>query len=293
MDQKSRRTPDTGQEFFGPAFDSVFDHATEGSRRILRSARSRIGMSDDARLVQRQAFAGLLWGKQSYHYDVRRWLEGDPTQPTPDPRAPVGPQPRLDPPLQLGRHLRCRTNGNIRGTPRGTSAFHCVAHGARSIRDFAKDQLVLFLREWYMHPNGQVAGLRMEFLRRESAGARLGGLARLQNRRAHAGKAGPRFPRTRVSQAAAEFHLVGESQGPRGQERLSGRLSRPRQHRRFRPLAAARPRQFHRAIRRHELDGHVSAWTCWRWPSSWRTKIPPTKTWPANSSSISSTSRRP
>ena len=42
-------------------------------------------LSEDARRVQRQAFAGLLWCKQSYHYDVRRWLEGDSTQPPPDP----------------------------------------------------------------------------------------------------------------------------------------------------------------------------------------------------------------
>ena len=52
--------------------------------------RAHVGVTDDARLVQRQAFAGLLWGKQSYHYDVQRWLDGDSTQPKPDPSRRLG-----------------------------------------------------------------------------------------------------------------------------------------------------------------------------------------------------------
>ncbi len=82
------------------------------------SKRVHLGMSDDPRLVQRQAFAGLLWGKQSYHYDVGRWLRGDPTQPTPDPagcRAGI----TIGPTCTIQTSSPCRTNGNIRGTPRG------------------------------------------------------------------------------------------------------------------------------------------------------------------------------
>ncbi len=63
-------------------------------------------------------------------------------------------------------------------------AFHCIPL-AMVDPDFAKRQLLLLLREWYMHPNGQIPGLRMGLRRRQSAGARLGGLARLQDRSAH------------------------------------------------------------------------------------------------------------
>ena len=52
--------------------------ADPGSQRILRRHWLRAGLSEDARRVQRQAFAGLLWSKQFYHYDVSRWLKGDP-----------------------------------------------------------------------------------------------------------------------------------------------------------------------------------------------------------------------
>ena len=54
-----------------------------------------------ARAVMRQAFAGMLWSKQYYHYVVRDWLHGDPNFPPPPPRAQARPQSRVDPPLQL------------------------------------------------------------------------------------------------------------------------------------------------------------------------------------------------
>src|SRR5580704_2672576 len=71
------------QKYFGAPFDSMFDQRLKEANEFYEQ-RIHLGMTDDPRLVQRQAFAGLLWGKQSYHYDVDRWLRGDPTQPTPD-----------------------------------------------------------------------------------------------------------------------------------------------------------------------------------------------------------------
>ncbi|MGQ0736520.1 MAG: MGH1-like glycoside hydrolase domain-containing protein [Acidobacteriota bacterium] len=111
-------------------------------------------MGEDERLVVRQAFAGLLWSKQFYHYVVRDWLHGDPDQPVP----PLG--------RRAGRnrgweHLY---NADIISMPDKWEypwyaawdlAFHCVAL-ALVDPEFAKDQLVLMLREWYMHPNGQL-----------------------------------------------------------------------------------------------------------------------------------------
>src|SRR4030095_16956208 len=69
----------------GEEFDDVFAARRRGAYELY--ARIQPGAaSEDAKNVQRQAFAGMLWGKQYYHYDVRRWLRGDPAQPDP-PRS--------------------------------------------------------------------------------------------------------------------------------------------------------------------------------------------------------------
>jgi hypothetical protein len=111
-------------------------------------------LSDDAKQVMRQAFAGLLWSKQCYHYEVRRWLEGDPAGPPPPPERRHGRN-------HDWWHLY---NEDIISMPDKWEypwyaawdlAFHCIAL-ALIDPDFAKYQLILFLREWYMHPNGQI-----------------------------------------------------------------------------------------------------------------------------------------
>jgi hypothetical protein len=108
----------------------------------------------DSRRVMRQALAGLLWSKQFYHYYVRRWLDGDPAFPPP-------PVERRDGRNHEWRHLY---NADVISMPDKWEypwyaawdlAFHCVPL-ALVDPDFAKEQLVLFLREWYMHPNGQI-----------------------------------------------------------------------------------------------------------------------------------------
>jgi hypothetical protein len=112
------------------------------------------GISDDAKLVQRQALAGLLWSKQFYHYDVERWLDGDPTQPTPPAERWQG----------RNHEWRCLNNRDILLMPdtweypwyaAWDTAFHCLALSIADA-DFAKEQLLLLLREWYMHTSGQV-----------------------------------------------------------------------------------------------------------------------------------------
>ncbi|HKC07663.1 MAG TPA: glucosidase [Methylomirabilota bacterium] len=108
----------------------------------------------DGRGVMRQAFAGLLWSKQFYHYHVRNWLAGDPAFPSP-------PAERLEGRNHEWAHLY---NEDIISMPDKWEypwyaawdlAFHCVPL-ALVDPDFAKEQLILFLREWYMHPNGQI-----------------------------------------------------------------------------------------------------------------------------------------
>jgi mannosylglycerate hydrolase MGH1-like protein len=115
---------------------------------------SPVGVSDDARRVMRQAFAGLLWSKQFYHYVVSDWLKGDPAQPAP-------PDARLSGRNHEWTHLY---NSDVISMPDKWEypwyaawdlAFHCVPL-ALVDAEFAKEQLLLMLREWYMHPNGQL-----------------------------------------------------------------------------------------------------------------------------------------
>jgi len=113
------------------------------------------GLTDpDARRVQRQAFAGMLWSKQVYLYDVRRWLAGDPGQPAP----PAGREHGRN---HAWTHLN---NADVISMPDTWEypwyaawdlAFHCVPL-AQIDMAFAKHQLLLLTREWYMHANGQL-----------------------------------------------------------------------------------------------------------------------------------------
>jgi Glycosyl hydrolase family 63 C-terminal domain len=150
----------TAREFFGPPFESVFAQRRKEADEFYEQ-RVHAGMTDDPRLVQRQAFAGLLWGKQSYHYDVSRWLKGDPTQPQPDPARCSG----------RNHEWIYLYNSDVISMPDKWEypwyaawdlAFHCVAM-ALIDPDFAKNQLVLFFREWYMHPNGQLPAYEWNF----------------------------------------------------------------------------------------------------------------------------------
>jgi len=110
--------------------------------------------SEDGARVMRQAFAGLLWSKQFYHYVVKAWLEGDPGQPAP-------PEERTRGRNREWSHLY---NADVVSMPDKWEypwyaawdlAFHCIPL-ALVDAEFAKAQLVLMLREWYMHPNGQL-----------------------------------------------------------------------------------------------------------------------------------------
>jgi hypothetical protein len=145
---------------FGPAFLETVEarrrEADEFYAGVLPAT-----LSADARNVARQAFAGLLWSKQFYHYEVRQWLDGDAPQP---------------PPPDDRRHGRNREwthlyNADVISMPDKWEypwyaawdlAFHCVPL-ALIDADFAKEQLLLLLREWYMHPNGQLPAYEWAF----------------------------------------------------------------------------------------------------------------------------------
>jgi len=144
----------------GPEFDEIFAARKQEADEFYAWLEPP-GCDADARLVQRQAFAGMLWSKQFYHYDVRRWLRGDPEGPEP-PRA-----------RRHGRNSEWAHlfNEDVISMPDKWEypwyaawdlAFHCVPL-ALVDPDFAKEQLILMLREWYMHPNGQLPAYEWAF----------------------------------------------------------------------------------------------------------------------------------
>lgn len=147
------RLTDTAGEMFGSEFERTFAQRRKEADDFYETVIPR-NLSDDARNVMRQSFGGLLWSKQFYHYVVRDWLEGDPGQP---------------PPPGQRRHGRNREwehlyNADVISMPDKWEypwyaawdlAFHCVPL-ALVDSDFAKEQLMLMVREWYMHPNGQL-----------------------------------------------------------------------------------------------------------------------------------------
>ena len=118
-------------------------------------------LTDEERNVVRQGYAGLLWSKQFYYYVVKEWLKGDPNTPAP-------PESRNDNRNAHWRHLYSR---DVLSMPDKWEypwfaawdlAFHMIPF-ARIDGKFAKDQIALFLREWYMHPNGQIPAYEFAF----------------------------------------------------------------------------------------------------------------------------------
>ncbi len=109
----------------------------------------------------RQAFAGLLWSKQFYYYEVARWLDGDPTQPPPPAQRKSGRKC----PLAQFRGVRRDVDARHLGVPVVCGvelAFHCVAL-VHVDPAFAKYQLSLLCREWFQHPNGALPAYEWDF----------------------------------------------------------------------------------------------------------------------------------
>jgi hypothetical protein len=144
----------------GPELEAIVDTRHAESDAFF-AAVSPPGLSEDQLRVQRQAFAGLVWGKQFYGYDVGHWLDGDP----------AGPQPPAS--RASGRNADWRTfnSAHVISMPDPWEypwfaawdlAFHAIPF-ALIDPDFAKDQLLLLTREWFMHPNGQLPAYEWNF----------------------------------------------------------------------------------------------------------------------------------
>jgi hypothetical protein len=141
---------------FGQVFLKRHAEADEFYAAVIPST-----VTGDMRAITRQALAGLLWCKQYYNYEVRRWLQGDSTSAPPPAERQKGRN-------KAWVHLY---NADVLSMPDKWEypwyaawdlAFHCIAL-ALVDPDYAKDQLVLMLREWYMHPNGQIPAYEWAF----------------------------------------------------------------------------------------------------------------------------------
>ena len=145
---------------FGAPFDAVFAQRIEEANAFYQRI-TPFELPADVRSVQRQAFAGMLWNKQYYRYLVEQWLEGDPAEPPP-------PESR-----QRGRNhtwwhvsaedvLSMPDKWEYPWFAAWDMAFHAITF-AMIDPDFAKEQLLLLTREWYMHPNGQIPAYEWAF----------------------------------------------------------------------------------------------------------------------------------
>lgn len=141
-------------------FDAIFNLRQAEADEFYAVLQADIA-DEDARLIQRQAFAGMIWNKQFYYIDIPTWLKGDPSMPTP-------PKERLNGRNSEWQHLN---NADIISMPDKWEypwyaawdlAFHCVTM-ADIDPVFAKNQLLLMTRVWYMHPNGQIPAYEWAF----------------------------------------------------------------------------------------------------------------------------------
>lgn len=140
---------------FGAEFDGVFARRAREADDFYaaRGAHSEDARDEPSR-VARQAYAGLLWSKQFYHYVVKNWLEGDPDQVRPPETRKRG-RNRDWPHLFNRDVISMPDKWEYPWYAAWDLAFHMLPM-AKVDPEFAKSQLQLFLREWYMHPNGQI-----------------------------------------------------------------------------------------------------------------------------------------
>jgi len=141
-------------------FDQLFDARVNEANAFYGDIQSK-DSDADCKMVQRQAFAGMLWSKQFYYYNINQWLRGDPAEPKP-------PVNRVNARNSKWEHLNTQDVISMPDKweyPWFASwdlAFHCLPLSMVDM-DFAKNQLMLLVRDWYIHPNGQLPAYEWDF----------------------------------------------------------------------------------------------------------------------------------
>jgi hypothetical protein len=156
---RARLTLDHGASGFH-GFDHIFDERRAEADQFYAELQHNIA-DPDARLVQRQALAGMLWSKQFYYIDIPEWLEGDPLQPEP-PRSRRHGRNSDWPHLNNADIVAMPDKWEYPWYAAWDLAFHAVTL-ALVDPSFAKNQLLLLTRDWYMHPNGQLPAYEWAF----------------------------------------------------------------------------------------------------------------------------------
>ncbi len=141
-------------------FDNIFIKRIKEADEFYAEIQSNLA-EDDLKNIQRQAYAGMIWCKQFYYYNIEHWLDGDPAGPPPPPQRKKGRN-------HDWLHLN---NSDIISMPDSWEypwfaawdlAFHCICF-ADIDAEFSKNQLTLLTHEWYMHPNGQLPAYEWAF----------------------------------------------------------------------------------------------------------------------------------
>ncbi len=141
-------------------FDAIFNSRIAETNTFY-AAIQQSPADDDEKMMQRQAWAGLLWNKQFYSYDVNRWLRGDPESTSSSENRKKG----------RNTHWKHFVANDILSMPDKWEfpwfatwdlAFHCISFAALD-PDFAKQQLMLLVSANYMHPNGQLPAYEWDF----------------------------------------------------------------------------------------------------------------------------------
>ncbi len=145
---------------FNAQFDSILQTRIREADEFYQKV-TPFPMSEERRNIQRQALAGLLWSKQYYRYEISRWLEGDPGNPIPPESRRAG-RNRQWPHLDSDDILSMPDKWEYPWFAAWDLAFHCIPL-AMVDPEFAKYQLDIMTREWYMHPNGQIPAYEWAF----------------------------------------------------------------------------------------------------------------------------------
>jgi hypothetical protein len=141
-------------------FDAIVATRREEADRFYDEI--QFGLADpEARSIHRQALAGMIWNKQYYRYDVPRWLAGDPTQPPPPEARRHGRNAEWEH-VDAGEILSMPDKWEYPWFAAWDTAFHCLPLVLVD-PGFAKEQLVILTREWYLHPSGQIPAYEWDF----------------------------------------------------------------------------------------------------------------------------------
>ncbi|QDU33077.1 Mannosyl oligosaccharide glucosidase [Poriferisphaera corsica] len=152
---------ETPTQIFGNDFDKRFEDCIEEADTFYSQLIAG-SLSDEERIISRQAYAGLLWSKQFYHYVVKDWLQGDPNMPGPPAERKKDTRNRDWPHVFSRDVLSMPDKWEYPWFAAWDLAFHMIPF-SQVDPEFSKYQLEVLLREWYMHPNGQIPAYEFAF----------------------------------------------------------------------------------------------------------------------------------